>query len=994
MYATRPPGVHQGPTSRTSDDALVPAQPRVDPAFHQPVVTSKWWTAALWAFREADFCQAMYAHPLALKAAPLGLGLCYPTRLEMSADQRMYGYPYEEDLVVGLAGNEAGDFGVAGYGDWTATLRWHGAGGGWQARAGRGLPYAWFEREGCDRAAEVRCAAAPEVWHDDGPTLAFELNGRNYALFGPAGSRWRRSGSASWRNDLAGRDYWSVAALPGRHADTLALFERHAHVVVTDSRVAWHYDVAAATVTSDFELVTAPREGTETRPLVALYPHQWKHSDVELTDHRYGSPRGVMKLACTSRFSTRLRVPPLLPRLPTPTEIDRDELVRLVDDAAADRESSLWPQPLESLAPDDAYWSGKAFGRLVQLAGVAEATGQQAAQRLFLAKIRAKLAQFFDGSDEPCFCYDPRWRSLIFYPAAAHGLDSALNDHQYAYGYFLRAVVAVLQDDPGWWDEGDNAFMVQAILRDVANPDRRDRRFPFLRHFDAYAGHSWGSGAAADSAGLNAEPSSEAILFAQSVLMLGLTIGGTEGEQLRDLGAWLYAHEVVAAEQYWFNQDGDVFPWRYPWPVAGIVWGSGARYGTWWADGPEEVHGINLVPMHAGSLYLARKPARARERHASMLELARGAVRTWRDVHQMHEALFAPAQALAAHRAEWGSSREATSHWLQALGALGTLCADVSADTPCHAVFERDGRRSYVAANLGPQPVRVRFADGVVLAVAARSLVLHGPAPAARQDAGGSPVLQVQRLAKDYAAPRASGRRTLDGLSLQIDAGRCLGLLGANGAGKSTAIACIVGLYPPSEGRVMIAGHDVHREPKAARRHLGVCLQDDTLDTDLCVIDQLLRHAAYHGLPRREAHERSGALLERFGLGSRARAMAGELSGGMRRVLQIAHALIADPALLVLDEPSTGLDPEVRRLLWDELKRRQHAGLALLLTTHYMEEAQVLCDDLVLLHEGREVERGSVSELLARHPGAASLEAVYLRVAAGRIGKEVPLASA
>jgi ABC-type multidrug transport system ATPase subunit len=531
--------------------------------------------------------------------------------------------------------------------------------------------------------------------------------------------------------------------------------------------------------------------------------------------------------------------------------------------------------------------------------------------------------------------------------------------------------------------------MVRAIIRDVANPDRSDHRFPFLRHFDAYAGHSWGSGAGADPAGLNAEPSSEAIVFAQAVLMLGLTLGAAEGQSLRDLGAWLFAHEVVAAEQYWFNQDGDAFPWRYPWPVAGIVWGAGARYGTWWADGPEEVHGINLIPMQAGSLYLARSPEHARQRHEAMLELAGGQARCWPDVHLMHQALHAPSAALASYRAataiapEWGSSRAMLLHWLEALETLGTPCADISADAPCHQVFERDGRRSYAASNLGPAPLAVRFADGTVLDVPARSTVSHR-APLARADARVPPVLQVQHLAKAYRGGIVPVPALHD-VTLEVQAGRCLGLLGANGAGKSTAIACIVGLYPPTAGRVLIAGHDVQRAPKSARRRLGVCLQDETLDTDLCVVDQLLRQAAYHRLPRRRALERAHALLDCFGLSGRAHAMADELSGGMRRVLQIAHALVADPALLVLDEPSIGLDPEVRRLLWDELKRRQRAGLGLLLTTHYMEEAEALCDEIALLHGGRILDRGSVGDLLGRHPGTASLEDVYLRVAGGRL---------
>jgi hypothetical protein len=145
------------------------------------------------AIREADFCQCMYPHPLSLKAAPGGLGLCYPTRLEMSDDQRMYSFPYEQDLFVTVDELDGAEMGVAGYGDWTATLEWWTGAKMLRAHAGRGLPYVWFECAG-GGTAEVRCTADADVWHDAGATIAFELGGRHYALFGPAGSRWRGAG--------------------------------------------------------------------------------------------------------------------------------------------------------------------------------------------------------------------------------------------------------------------------------------------------------------------------------------------------------------------------------------------------------------------------------------------------------------------------------------------------------------------------------------------------------------------------------------------------------------------------------------------------------------------------------------------------------------------------------------------------------------------------------------------------------------------------------
>lgn len=736
MHSVSRPRDRVGPSSITESGQLVPARPRTTEEFDKPVVTSKWWTAALWSYQTDVFCESLYPHPLALQPMPHGLGLCYPTRLQISDDTRMYSYPYEEDLCVGLQGLESSDVRVVDYSDWTATLRWaHGA-SRLQAIAGHGLPYVYFERSGSSPAL-VRVAGKPDVWLEGSDTLAVTVRERHYALFGPSGSCWVRIGPKEWINDLAGRTHWSAAILPGRRSDTLEDFRRHAHVVITDSKVDWRYDEATATVRSRYTVATQAREGEEQQPLLALYPHQWKHSRTELTDHRFGSPRGIMKVVRTREFFTELPVPGLLPMMPTPDNVNRQRLWQLIDDVGSQGGEPLWPQPLETDTEDDAYWSGKALGRLAHLAELANAIGHDEARERFLTVIRNKLACFFDGTDEPCFHYDATWRSLIFYPAAAHGLDTRLNDHQYAYGYYLKAVVTLLRLDRDWWHRGDNAAMVVDMIRDVANHRRDDPRFPFLRHFDVYAGHSWGSGAACYDAGMNAEPSSEAIQFAHGVALVGLHLCEPE---LRDLGLYLAASEIAAAEQYWFDVDGDVFPHRYAWPVAGIVWGGGARYGAWWSDSVDETHGVNMVPMQAGALYLARHPGHARRIHACMHELARGLPRRWQDIHLMYQSLYDPSSALAAYAAnpdlptEWGNSAALLYHWLQALNGVGVPEATVWADVPCHQVFSKDGQLTYTAYNPGPQILHVRFSDGTELDVEPRSIaVTNGSNPLIEQ---------------------------------------------------------------------------------------------------------------------------------------------------------------------------------------------------------------------------------------------------------------------
>jgi lipooligosaccharide transport system ATP-binding protein len=241
----------------------------------------------------------------------------------------------------------------------------------------------------------------------------------------------------------------------------------------------------------------------------------------------------------------------------------------------------------------------------------------------------------------------------------------------------------------------------------------------------------------------------------------------------------------------------------------------------------------------------------------------------------------------------------------------------------------------------------------------------------------------------------------VDGISFEIHKAECFGLLGPNGAGKSTAMNCITGFYPPTEGRVWLNGINVHREPRKARRRLGVCSQEDTLDSDFTVLDQMIRYGTYFGLKPDDVRPRAEALLSRFGLNDKKTNLVEALSGGMRRRLQVARALISEPEILILDEPTTGMDPEVRRVLWDIIGECRIQGLAILLSTHYMEEAQRLCDRVAILHRGRILDCAPPQDLIAHHigrelvdeeirPGVRwqrppNLEDVYLKLTGNRL---------
>jgi lipooligosaccharide transport system ATP-binding protein len=204
----------------------------------------------------------------------------------------------------------------------------------------------------------------------------------------------------------------------------------------------------------------------------------------------------------------------------------------------------------------------------------------------------------------------------------------------------------------------------------------------------------------------------------------------------------------------------------------------------------------------------------------------------------------------------------------------------------------------------------------------------------------------------------------VDGIDVQIQRGEAFGFLGPNGAGKSSTMRMIGCVSPPTEGELTVLGRDPQREGAAIRARLGVVPQQDSLDTELTVRDNLLIYARYFGLPRAQARAKAVELLDFAQLSDRADSVVEPLSGGMKRRLTIARALVNQPELLLLDEPTTGLDPQARHVLWDRLFRLKQQGVTLVLTTHYMDEAEQLCDRLVVMDGGRIVAEGSPRSLI------------------------------
>jgi lipooligosaccharide transport system ATP-binding protein len=230
-------------------------------------------------------------------------------------------------------------------------------------------------------------------------------------------------------------------------------------------------------------------------------------------------------------------------------------------------------------------------------------------------------------------------------------------------------------------------------------------------------------------------------------------------------------------------------------------------------------------------------------------------------------------------------------------------------------------------------------------------------------------IIEARRLVKRFGELTA-----VNEVNFAVEPGDFFALLGPNGAGKTSTIRMIYGFSPLSGGRLDVFGMDINLDWRQIRSRLGVCQQENTLDPDLTVVQNLLLYSRYFEMEKDVAHRRSEELLDFFALTGRRNAKVRELSGGLARRLQLARALMAEPELLILDEPTTGLDPQSRHQVWDRLLALRKRGLTMVLTTHYMDEAENLCNRLAIMDHGRIISEGKPRDLISEHAGESVIE--------------------
>jgi hypothetical protein len=678
-----------------------------------PIATHRFWAAKNWFPTNLTASGApytMFPEPLVLQSTSSGLLVGYSPNIIVQPNYFLH--PWQPDFTLGVAGLNASNISASKFTDWTVDLDF----GPIITRVGRGMPFIYATTDGTDPV--LTFVSPPTVFTEQDNVLGVSVGGNSYGLFCPTGGRWTRGANALTCHLPPGKHYFSAALLPEPGA--LTNYSGYAFSFPELTRVRWSYDQRRSRVETTYEVTTSAKEGTEKGFLQALYAHQYGSLTQAVTSsgYSYASARGRMKVFYGRSFTTVDIYHGILPFLPSSEDSSEQRRLRvLVGEVRAER---------NFFRAKDTYATGKSLLRLAQLLPVAEMTGDQATVSQLESSIESEFARWLHPGphrEPPAFVYDREWGTLIGYPAA-YGSDDQLNDHHFHYGYWIHAAALLGLSDPAWLRAASGGGAVLELARDIATPTHEDPMFPFLRHFDVFAGHSWASGQAPFGDGENEESSSEAVNAWAGLILFATEMGDTK---LRDAAIWMYTLETNAAFDYWFN-DGPVptFPSDFKRVQVANVFDGKADAATWFSSAPALEHGIEFLPFTGASLYLGRDRDYARRNLAEVMQSNHGHIDTqsadWPDLMEMYEAFYDPALALS----EWNGTKfvfegETRAHeyaWLTSLQKLGSVDQSVTADTPFFAVFRSiSGALKHVAFNATLASIDVRFSDGAVVHV-------------------------------------------------------------------------------------------------------------------------------------------------------------------------------------------------------------------------------------------------------------------------------------
>ncbi len=753
-----------------------------------PVDTSDWATSFLWDLTgEEPYSHSVFAIPLAYKASREGMMITNPSTVAdsengaylmfMPEDATMTDFVIQPDFTTS-------DAKVDKITDWTYDVVMQNASDASQymkTTMVQGSPFAYFQLENSNKATIVRkrnglpSAVAYyngssvsdsnilviRVFDNADGAIGYE-DYDYYAIYAPEGTTFTVNNDGAGIGSIeanfpAGRSYFTFAALCSTYGvdddeakSVCNLYEPYAYNFVTDTRADYTYDEKTSVVSTTYSYrVEKKAESGAEGTLMGILPHQYKNmTGGNFLSNTYRTIRGTMKLMAGSSFTTKLTYSGFIPNMPDVSDEDLAGLQNYVTQYM----TSYGSDPLRmGNGSGDTYWTGKALNRVGNVLAAAEVCNDTESADKLYAALKAELEDWFTTDDtetDKYFYYDSGIGSLYGFPQSYNSVDQ-MNDHHFHYGYYIYAAAQIALRDPQWGTDGNFGGMVKELIGDIACNDRDSEKYPYLRNFAPYEGHSWASGHQAFADGNNHESSSEALNAWAGIILFGEATGNKE---LRDLGIYLYTTEISAVNNYWFDVEKNVLDDRYRYGVstldnldknsakvvrnqASMVWGAKYIYGTWWTAEPLQVQGINLLPMNPSSFYLAGDQDYIKEN----LELAlyhegnytgpdkmADPTDRWNDIWSEYEALADPDYALTywdtTAAEEGGESRAHTFHYIMSLKNYGTPDTSVTSDTTLSTVFNKNGVKTYAAFNAKDTPETVTFSDGVQILAAPHQL--------------------------------------------------------------------------------------------------------------------------------------------------------------------------------------------------------------------------------------------------------------------------------
>ncbi len=685
-----------------------------------PVATHKFWTAKNWnplgVVTSNNGPYYMFPEPLSVQTNANGLEMGYFNGVNNNGT--WFNKPFQNDLTLGVAGLNASAVNVSAFSDWTVDLNW----GPMTLRIGRGMPFVYMYTNGS--APQVTFSGTPTVFANNGNVLGVSIGSSNYGLFCPSGGSWSGIGSATLTcNPPSGHNYFSLAILPSQAA--LNTYAGYAFSFPTNTQATYSYNQSTSQVSTTFTVTTQAMEGTNTGFLMALYPHQYSFlsgSSIN-TSYTYASPRGTMDVLSGTSFTTAMEYPGVLPFLPPTGNYNASSMQGFINTVAGEG---------NHFTDNETYGLGKQLNRMAQLLPITKTIGDTTDYNNFLSGLEGEYQTWFNaggGKTSDLFYYDSNWGTLIGYPAS-YGTDTSLNDHHFHYGYWIHAAALADMFDPNFLTSSNYGGMIDLLRRDIAEDQRGDSMFPYLRYFDVYGGHSWAAGQAPFGDGGNEESSSEAVNAWVGLILYGAATGNSAVE---NEGIYLYTTEINSVYDYWFN-DGSVktFPSGFNRVEVANVFDAKSDTGTWFSAVPDLEHDIEFLPFTGGSLYLGRDPAYNQTNFNEIVSLDGGSFSTsssnWPDLTEEYQAFYDPSTALNEFNSTSyvfdGETKAHEYYWLSNLQKLGEVDEAVTANTPLYAVFKNPstGAVTHAAFNPSSTTITVNFSDGASLSVAPGTL--------------------------------------------------------------------------------------------------------------------------------------------------------------------------------------------------------------------------------------------------------------------------------